>query len=31
MVATGGNMMCKLEGQMDIGGHDGMQMKRVDG
>ena len=31
MDATRGNIMCKLEGQMDMGGHDDMQMKRVDG
>ena len=31
MDATGGNIMCKLKGQMDMGGHDDMQMKKVDG
>ena len=28
MDATGGNMMCKLNGQMDKGGHYDVEMKR---
>ena len=28
MDATGGNIMCKLKGQMDKGRHDDVQMKR---
>ena len=28
MDATRGNIMCKLKGQMDKGGHDDVQLKR---
>ena len=30
MDAKGGIMMCKLKGRMDKGGHDDVEMKRVD-